>query len=132
MKQYISEGEAIYQDTFHGQFSRKLAKWAIDNMRTRDASTGKMKPLAPRTADDVNEILKANGVTIPDQYIYTAWYLYMMSIADYPKTHTNDAQRASYVEETLLDPDGDPSNVLACFATKMCNAGVPIMWERFL
>lgn len=101
-------------------------------MRTKDATTGKMKPLAPRTTDDVNEILRSNGVNVPDQYIYTAWYLYMMSIADYPKTLINDAQRSAYVEETLLDPDGDPSNVLACFAAKMSNAGVPIMWERFV
>ena len=36
------------------------------------------------------------------------------------------------LEETLLDPDGTPCNVLDCFVTKMCNADVPIFWERFI
>ena len=32
MKRYISEEEAIYQDHYHGQFSKKLATWAVSNM----------------------------------------------------------------------------------------------------
>lgn len=132
MKRYISEEEAIYQDTYHGQFSRKLAKWAIANMRMKESSTEKMKAVTPRSVDDVMEILNANGVNVPDHCIYTAWYLYMMAIADYPKTLVSDKLRSSYVEETLFDPDGDPSNVLACFSAKMCKAGIPIMWERFI
>ena len=55
-----------------------------------------------------------------------------MAVADYPKALKTDAQRASYVEETICDPDGDPTNVLECFEAKMCNAGIPIYWERFL
>jgi len=132
MKQYISEGEAIYMDEYHGQFSRKLAKWAIDKMETKDAVTGKMKPIAQRSADDVAEILSANDVKVPDGCYYTAWYLFNMATADYPKTLTTDKQRAYFVEETISDPDGDPSNVLACFVAKMCNAEEPIYWERML
>ena len=101
-------------------------------METTDPATGKPRKITPRTSEDVEEILRANGVEIPDKYIYTAWYLFNMAIADYPKTCKTDAQRATFVEETILDPDGDPSNVLACFEAKMCNAGVPIYWERFL
>ena len=41
-------------------------------------------------------------------------------------------RRASFVEETLMDPDGMPENVLDCFVAKMCNAGKPIYWERML
>lgn len=55
-----------------------------------------------------------------------------MTFADYPKTITTDKQRASYIEETLMDPDGTPENVLACYEAKMCNAGVPIYWEMML
>lgn len=122
----------MYEDLYHGQFSRKLAKWAIDNMRTEDASTGKMTRITPRSADDVVEILTANRITLPDSCIYTAWYLFNMAIADYRKTCKTDEQRATFVEETLLDPDGMARNTLDCFETKMRNAGIPIYWERFL
>lgn len=132
MKQYISEERALYEDMYHGQFSRKLAKWAIGMMGVKDGATEKVRPITQRSLDDVQEILKANDVTIPDHCIYTGWYLYMMAIADYPKSLPTDKQRALYVEETLCDPDGDPSDVLACFEAKMCNAGIPIYWERMM
>lgn len=132
MKQYISEERAIYEDEYHGLFSRKLAKWAISNMMVKDPATGKMKQVAQRSVDDVSEILKSNGVELPDKFVYTGWYLYMMAVADYPKTLKTDELRSTFVEETLLDPDGEPDNVLACFEAKMCNAGIPIYWERFI
>lgn len=119
-------------DAFHGAFSRKLAKWAISHMEMIDPATKTMKKVAERSVDDVLEVMKNNGVDIPEQYIYSAWYLFMMAIADYPKTLTTDKQRALFVEETLLDPDGTPGNVLACFVAKMCNAGIPIYWERMM
>lgn len=132
MRQYISEGRAIYEDAYHGMFSRKLARWAISNMEAKDTTTGKMKPVTPRPADDVAEILAANGVELPDECLYTAWYLFNMAVADYPKTLKTDEQRALFVEETICDPDGDPTNVLACFEAKMCNAGIPVYWERMM
>lgn len=132
MKQYISEDRAIYEDEYHGLFSRRLAKWAISLMQVKDPQTGEMKSITTRSVDDVMEILAANGVKLPDEYIYTAWYLYHMAIADYPKTCKTDEQRASFVEETLCDADGDPTDTLACFEAKMCNAGIPIYWERML
>lgn len=132
MKQYISEDRAIYEDAYHGLFSRKLANWAVRNMKTKEAATGRMKPVTVRSVDDVMEILRNSGVDIQDEFMYTAYYLYHMAIADYPKALQTDEQKARFVEETICDPDGEPSNVLACFEAKMCNAGVPIYWERML
>ena len=132
MKQYLSEDRAIYEDLYHGQFSRKLARWAIDRMMVKDTATGRMKPITPVMADDVEDILANNGINLPQECIYTAWYLYNMTLAVYPKTLTTDAQRASYVAETILDPDGDTTNPLACFEAKMCNVGIPVYWERMV
>lgn len=132
MKYYLTEEEAMYMEAYHGYFSRKLAAWAIGNMRMKDASTEKMKPVTMRSVDDVMEILKANGVQIPDESVFDAWYLYHMTIADYPKSLPTDHHRSTYVEETICDPDGEPTNVLACFVAKMCNADIPIHWERFM
>ena len=132
MKNYISEERAIYEDSYHGLFSRKLANWAIRNMEAKEEATGRMKPVTMRSVDDVMEILRNSGVDIQDEFVYTAYYLYHMAIADYPKALQSDEQRAAFVEETICDPDGEPGNVLACFEAKMCNAGVPIYWERML
>ena len=132
MKQYISEGRAMYEDENHGLFSKKLAEWAIGNMRTKDSTTGEEKRIKVRSIDDMKTVLKTYEVELPNEFIYTAWYLFNMAIADYPKTCKTDEDRAMFVEETLCDPDGYPENVLDCFATKMCNAGIPIYWELML
>lgn len=132
MKQYISEVRALYEDNYHGQFSKNLAEWAINNMQLKDPSTGQMRKIRAKSVEEVMEILKKHGVELPEEYIYTAWYLYHMAVADYRKTCKNDEDRANFVEETLMDPDGMPENVLDCFVTKMCNAGKPIYWERMM
>lgn len=128
----MSEGEAMYMDKNFGLFSKRLAQWAIDNMEIEDPTTKTMKPLKAKSLEEVQEILKVNKVEVQDEFIYTAWYLFNMALADYPKSLKTDEQRAMFVDETICDPDGMPENVLACFVAKMCNAGIPIYWEKYL
>lgn len=132
MKNYISEGRAIYEDYNHGNFSKKLAEWAISNMKVKDTSDKTLKRLKPHEIDEMKEILKANKISLPDGLTYSAWYLYNMTFADYQKTITTDEQRATFIEETLLDPDCKPQAVLECFVAKMAVMQVPIFWENFL
>lgn len=132
MKQYISEGRAMYEDENHGLFSKTLAEWAISKMKKKDEATGTMKAITARKLEDVKDVLKKNKIEMPEEFCYTAWYLFNMAIADYPKTCKTDEDRAMFVEETLCDPDGMPENVLDCFEVKMCNAGKVIHWENFL
>lgn len=122
MKQYISESRAAYEDMYHGLFSRRLAEFAIKNM----------SPMVNHSIDEMVEVMKKSGVEIQDEFLYTALYVYNMAFADYPKTLKTDEQRVMFVDETINDPDGTPENVLDCFVAKMCNASVPIYWERML
>ena len=128
----MSEGEAIYQDKNHGLFSRKLAEWAIDNMEVKDASTKEVKKLKEHSIEEMDGVLKQYKVELPEDFVYTAWYLYNMTFADYPKTIKTDEQRAMYIDETICDVDGSPENVLNCFVAKMCQAEQPIFWENYL
>ena len=132
MKHYISGERAAYEDLYHGLFSRKLAEWAVGCMEMKDSATKQMKSIVPTSIEEVQSILKENDVELPTEFIYTAYYLFNMAKADYPNTLPTDKHRASFVEETICDPDGTPENVLACFEAKMCNAEVPIYWERYL
>lgn len=132
MKQYMSEGEAIYMDKNFGLFSRRLAEWAISNMETVDATTKEIKRIKPVGLTEFEEVMKTNKVVLQEEFVYTGWYLYNMSIADYPKSLKTDEQRVMFVDETINDPDGSPENVLACFVAKMCVMNVPIHWEKYL
>lgn len=127
MKRYISEERAIYEDSWHGLFSRKLAEFGISRMRGKDGKAVERKPL-----EKVMEILKEHGVELAEKYRFTAWYLYHMAVADYQHSLPKDEQRAYFVYETLCDPDGHDADVLDCFVAKMCNAKEPIDWEDVL
>ena len=132
MKKYVSEEREAYEDYNHGQFSKKLAEWAISNMKVADTTTGKLKPLQSVTLSDCKEVLKENGVKVPEEAEYTAWYLYNMALADYPKSLKSPEAMAKFVEETICDPDCCPEAVLECFTAKMCAMEVPIFWEKYL
>lgn len=132
MRQYISEGRAIYEDENHGLFSKRLAEWAISNMETKDSTSKELKPIKARSVEDVQEVLKAHNIDMPEEFVYTAWYLFNMAIADYPKSLKTDEHRAMFVEETICDPDGCPEAVLECFVAKMCLMEIPIFWEKYI
>lgn len=132
MKNYISEGRAIYEDENHGLFSKSLAEWAVSKMMKRDEVTGRMKAIEPTGIEEVKTAMGSIGSTLPEQFLYTEYYLFNMAKADYPNTLQTDKQRAMFVEETLNDPDSCPESVLACFVAKMELKGEPIFWEKRL
>jgi len=119
-------------DAYHGLFSKKLAVLAIGKMVMKDPNTKEKKHIKSLSIEEFKELLDANEMEIQDEFLYTAWYLYSMGQADYPKTLKTDSDRISFMEETLCDPDGCPENVLSCFVSKMCNAGIPIYWELYM
>ena len=82
MKHYISEDRAIYEDMYHGLFSKKLAEWAISKMEMKDPATKSMKKIVVRKLDDVQKVLEDNKVELPMEFIYTSWYLFNMAVAD--------------------------------------------------
>lgn len=130
MYYYMTKQEAMYMDTYHGQFSKKLAEWAISNMKRRE--NDKLVPIKPHTIDDVKETMSKYQIPLKDEQIYTAWYLYNMACADYEKSLTSRESVAHFIDETINDPDCKPEAVLACFRAKMDTMGIPIYWEMYM
>ena len=131
MQYYISKGEAQYMDANKGYFSKALAEWAISHMQ-KENEKGELVDIKSVKLEKVNEILKAHNVEIPEESTYDAWYLYNMCLADYQKSLPDEKKIAEYIDETINDPDCEPTAVLACFRAKMDVLDIPIHWERFL
>ena len=131
MQYYISEGEAQYMDANQGHFSKALAQWAISRMKTKDAG-GKLVRINSVPLEEVESTLRDHNIEVKEECIYDAWYLYNMCLADYRRSLPERKDIAMYVDETINDPDCDPTAVLACFRAKMDTMRVPIHWERYL
>jgi hypothetical protein len=128
---YKSEEEEIYNSKYHCHFNKKLAEWAISNMRKENPTTGMLEPVKKKTLEEYDEFLQTNKLKLPDESYYDGYYLMHMCEADYKKSLEDDKHRALFIEETICDPDCEPIAVLACFKAKMDIMGIPIYWERF-
>ncbi len=128
---YISENEAQYMDAHQGHFSKALAQWAISRMRTKDAND-RLVRINSVPLEEVEITINGHGVTVKEESVYDAWYLYNMCLADYRKTLPEKKDIVNFINETINDPDCDPKAVLACFRAKMDVMRVPIHWERFM
>lgn len=131
MQYYMSKGEAQYMDANKGYFSKALAQWAISSMQMED-DRGELVDIKAVPLESVIETLKKHKVDVPDESIYDAWYLYNMCLADYRKSLPSEDKIVEYIDETINDPDCEPTAVLACFRAKMDVKRVPIHWERYL
>lgn len=132
MRYYICEDEAAYMDIHHGQFSKKLAEYAISNMKAIDEETQELSSLKPHPIEEMEEALKKYNIRVKEEHIYTAWYLYNMAFADYPEALPNKEAICYFIKETINDPDCKPASVLACYRAKMDVMGTPINWGRFI
>ena len=131
MQYYISEGEAQYMDANQGHFSKALAHWAISRMRTKGDGR-KLIRINAVPLDEVENTLREHDVNIKEESIYDAWYLYNMCLADYRKALPEKEDIVNFIDETINDPDCDPTAVLACWRAKMDTMRVPIHWERYM
>ena len=67
----MPEGLKAYMDAYQGQFSRKLAEWAIGRMQTRRGN-GEMQPVKVIPVETVMDALRNAGVHIDTECTYTA------------------------------------------------------------
>lgn len=127
----MNEEEEIYNSKYHGHFNKRLADWAISNMMKKNATTDELEPIKKKSLEEYDEFLQTNRLKLPEESYYDGYYLLHMCFADYSKSLEDDKHRAAYIEETICDPDSEPTAVLACFIAKMEEMDMPIYWERF-
>ena len=59
-----------YLSYYGWHFSKRMCDWAVSCMKTRDEATGKAKKLEPWSRQEVEDMLKRNGVTIENDKGY--------------------------------------------------------------
>ena len=102
-------GMREYLEAYGFHFSKKLYEWAVSKMKVKDEATGKEKKLEPWSKDEVDDMLKANGITIEHDKGYDVAYVANMLKADfYKKSLVDEAHLCKHIKCYLDDIDGDP------------------------
>lgn len=122
-----------YLSYYGWHFSKRMCDWAVSCMKTRDETTGKSKKLEPWSKQEVEDMLKRNGVTIEHDKGYDCVYVANMLKADfYKKSIIDEAHLCQHIKLYMDDVDGYEGLPFTRFVADCMGSGNPIMWEDML
>lgn len=115
---------------FNGwHFNKHAYYFAVSLMRKKGAE-GKKTKVEPMKKEDVDNILKANGVEVENKGNYDYVYEATKCMADnYGSSIEDDRHLALYVKDTCDDIDAAEGCVMRCWFAKMTAGGVSIPWD---
>lgn len=91
------------------------------------------KPITPIEKEDLNELLKRNGIDLKNNQLYDAVYVHSMAIADYwGRTIEDEQHLAMFIKDYIDDPDGYDGIAFHRWFADICHKGIVIDWEDYL
>ena len=114
-------------------FNGKAQRFASSLMRKRNPATGKNERIETWSKDQVDEMLKRNGVTLENatgqDYVFVA----NMAKADFLGSSIEDeAHLARYVKDVVDDPDQADGFIFNRWYADTVRSGIPVDWEEIL
>ena len=129
----MPSGMREYLDTYGWHFSKKLCEWAVSNMKRINPATGKIEKAQMMSKDEVEELLKKQGVVIDNCKGYDHVYVANMAKTDYWKSSIDDdAHLAKFIKDYLDDCDGYDGVAMTRFYADCIGDGTPIVWEDMI
>ena len=129
----MPSGMREYLETYGWHFSKKLCDWAVSNMKRINPLTGKVERMQMMTKEEIDELLKKQGVVLDNCKGHDYVYVANMAKADYWKSSIDDdAHLAKFVKDYLDDYDGYDGVALTRFYADCIGNGTPIVWEDMI
>lgn len=117
-----------YLETYGYNINKPLFEFAVSKMVDRDGSRHETV-----SKEQVQEILKANGIKLSNDKLHNAAYVYNMAMSDYyGGSITDEAHLAMYVQEYIDDPDGSETRAFDELYAKFVALGIPVEWSEML
>ena len=121
-----------YLKNYGYHFNHKIYKFAVSNM-FRKKKDGSKEKIEPSEKEKVDELLRKHNITLENNEMYDAAYVYSMAIADFfGKSLPNEQYVAMWVKDKIDDVDQPDGYIFNEWYAKMCFAGIPIDWEEFV
>lgn len=112
-------------------FNKKLCDFAVSKMYKKVGAV--LTPITPMSKDEVDRILKDNGVTIKGGQLYDYVFVANMCKADfYGSSIVDNMHMAKYIKDVLDDDDAYDGIVFNRWYADMCRKGIVIDWEEMI
>lgn len=109
-------------------FNQAACEYAVQYLKGRDK-----KPIKPYSKEEVDELLKKNGVVLENNKGFDYVYVANMAKSDMDGSPLSDDRSiASYVKIVIDDVDAAEGEVMGCWYTKMIFRRNPVDWMTFL
>lgn len=113
-------------------FNKKACEMAVAMMKKKGTS-GKMEKIEPYSKEQVDELLKKNGVELENAIGYDHVYVANMVKADRWKSSVEDERHlALAIKDEIDDPDQADGFIMRRWYSDMVGAGIPVMWDDIL
>ena len=113
--------------------TRRIGLRKVEVLNEKSVSKdGKDEPIEPTTREKVQETLKKYNVTIENDTMHDATYLYSMAAADYIGTAFSEETAMKWIKATIDDPDAKDGHVFHAWYAKMCFNGIAIDWTEMV
>ena len=121
----------IYMRNYGPHFNRKLFEFAVGKMTKR--VDGVEKKIVPMKKEDVDNLLRVNGIEVKRGQLYDCAYVANMCKADFLGTSVLDERHlAMYIRDVIDDVDAPDGLVFNRWYADMCYCGIAIDWEEML
>ena len=114
-------------------FNGKAQAFAASLMRKRNPATGKNERIDPWSKDQVDDMLKRNGVMLENAVGQDYVFVANMAKADFlGSSIADEAHLALYVRDVVDDPDQADGFIFNRWYADTVRSGIPVDWEGIL
>lgn len=125
------EAMLLYMRNYGPHFNRKLFEFAVSFMYKK-ADGSKVK-LNPYTKNEVDNMLKLQGIQLESNQLYDATYVANMCKADFLGSSIKDEHHlALYIKDVIDDIDASDGIIFNRWYADMSYSGIAIDWEAML
>lgn len=125
------EAMLLYMRNYGPHFNRKLFEFAVSFMYKK-ADGSKVK-LNPYTKNEVDNMLKLQGIQLENNQLYDATYVANMCKADFLGSSIKDEHHlALYIKDVIDDIDASDGIIFNRWYADMSYSGIAIDWEAML
>ncbi|MBQ9254642.1 MAG: hypothetical protein IJ180_07715 [Bacteroidales bacterium] len=123
----IPESMINYKRYNGPHFSKKLCDFAVSKMKDKNGN------ITPYTREQVDTLLKTQGIELQNSQLYDYVYVANMCKADYLGSSIPDETHlARYIKDVIDDPDGYDGIVFNRWYADMSYIGIAIDWQEML
>jgi len=112
-------------------FNHKLYKFAVSKMYKKNKD-GKEEKIQPIEKEKVDEMLKKHNITLENNEMYDATYLYSMAQSDFMGNAFDEVTTMKWIKSSIDDVNKPIGYIFNRFYADMCFMGIPIDWEEYV